>query len=250
MEALKVENTGKHFRVPTSSFFGPQEREEYDRVFALNFSRAQRTKSVEEAVKAWENDTSRQPWFLLGECVHRFVLDYGPEEPYELTSCSGDSLTRLVELLPKRSRSEWELVRGVVQTQRLRSTICDYSSREYSMVWRDFSGCWMKGRVDGYNENEGTVLDIKTTRDLRRLKLTTYGYDLQAVWYMNGLRALGKRADAIRFLVIDKTTGEIGDQTWKYDDLATSRVNDRIDDAIELFLAASKTEEMKNLIER
>ena len=76
---------------------------------------------------------------------------------------------------------------------------------ELSIFWKDkLHGVDCKARLDGYLEELGIVFDIKTTRDASEdefnRSIIQYGYHVQAAYYLRGLRALGKPANA--FIVI------------------------------------------------
>ena len=66
---------------------------------------------------------------------------------------------------------------------------------ELSIVWTDpHSGLLCKGRVDKLIESIRTVIDLKKCQDARAHQFgsaaATYGYDIQAAFYMDGLEAI------------------------------------------------------------
>lgn len=66
-----------------------------------------------------------------------------------------------------------------------------------SIVWHDrMSSMLCKGRLDAWNAELETVIDIKTTRDASFFKFRNavhqFGYHRQAAWYLDGMLANGK----------------------------------------------------------
>jgi exodeoxyribonuclease VIII len=70
------------------------------------------------------------------------------------------------------------------------------------------TGIGCKARVDGYNEELGILLDIKTTQDASRSgfprKLFSYGYHRQAAYYLTGMQANGEKAQHFVFIAVEK----------------------------------------------
>lgn len=80
---------------------------------------------------------------------------------------------------------------------------------EVSLLWEDKdTGVRCKGRPDAYREDLGCVIDLKTTRGAGRYNfmksIAQYGYHRQAAWYMEGLKALGKKAEIFVFIAVEK----------------------------------------------
>ena len=72
-----------------------------------------------------------------------------------------------------------------------------------------YQGADCKVRPDLFNEGAGVVLDLKTTQEGDPRGFTSsvrkYGYDFQACWYMEGLRAMGYDPKQFIFLVVEKS---------------------------------------------
>lgn len=80
---------------------------------------------------------------------------------------------------------------------------------ELSVQWKDqATGVLCKARLDCYNEDLGIVIDLKTTIDASpqgfSRKLYSYGYNRQAAWYLESLRAHNERAAHFVFIAVEK----------------------------------------------
>lgn len=67
---------------------------------------------------------------------------------------------------------------------------------QVSLRWQDeATGIWCKGRIDVYHEDEGYVVDLKTTQNPESREFASsifsYSYYTQLAFYMRGLKALG-----------------------------------------------------------
>jgi len=98
---------------------------------------------------------------------------------------------------------------------------------ELSMVWTDErTGRLCKGRVDKLIESIRTVIDLKKCRDARAHAFGSaaaeYGYDIQAAFYMDGLKAITGEAHDFVFLCQEDEPPyssamyrvEMGDETY------------------------------------
>ena len=80
---------------------------------------------------------------------------------------------------------------------------------EMSVQWTDSAtDVLCKARLDCYNEELGTVVDLKTTIDASpngfSRKLYSYGYNRQAAWYLESLRAHNELAHHFVFAAVEK----------------------------------------------
>jgi len=80
---------------------------------------------------------------------------------------------------------------------------------ELSVQWEDSAtGVLCKARLDCYNEEMGIVLDLKTTIDASpsgfSRKLYGYGYNRQAAWYLESLKAHQEGARHFVFAAVEK----------------------------------------------
>lgn len=86
------------------------------------------------------------------------------------------------------------------------------SKSEQTLVWQDEQGFWCRARLDRLvairRTNHGFIWDYKTTTSANpddwQGRLFDLGFDIQATWYMRGVRALGI-LPAFRFIVQETT---------------------------------------------
>lgn len=82
------------------------------------------------------------------------------------------------------------------------------SKREVSMVWKNSAiSQKCKGRMDAYNEEFNTIIDLKTTKDASpegfAKSIFNYGYYRQAAFYMEGARACGLDCKHFIFVAVE-----------------------------------------------
>ena len=79
---------------------------------------------------------------------------------------------------------------------------------ELTLVWQE-DGIWCRARLDWLHDNERTIDDLKTTEGSAqpdawiRNQLYGNGYDVQAAFYLRGLRAVLKRDGVFRFVAAE-----------------------------------------------
>lgn len=80
---------------------------------------------------------------------------------------------------------------------------------EQTVIWRE-GPTWCRAMVDALPVTDGRyVVDLKTTggsahpRDWIRGHLFAQGYDMQAAWYLRGLRAVGRKPAGFAFVVVE-----------------------------------------------
>lgn len=80
---------------------------------------------------------------------------------------------------------------------------------EQTVVWRE-GPTWCRALVDALPNDDGRyIVDLKTTggsahpRDWIRGHLFAQGYDMQAAWYLRGLRAVGRKPAGFAFVVVE-----------------------------------------------
>lgn len=85
------------------------------------------------------------------------------------------------------------------------SYITDNTLNEQSLLVKD-NGFIRKVRVDAYDKDLGIIYDVKTTRynspEMFIKDAYSYGYHLQAAFYIDTLRMAGIKADYFAFLVV------------------------------------------------
>ena len=69
-------------------------------------------------------------------------------------------------------------------------------------------GIVRKCRVDAYNEKTGLLIDLKTTSDISdygiRKSILSYGYDIQADYYLDTVSMTGAKAKKFIFIFVEK----------------------------------------------
>lgn len=96
-----------------------------------------------------------------------------------------------------------------IRSNRHAMRLLEGAFKELSVDWTDkATGIQCKARLDAYNEDIGTVVDIKTTIDASpqgfARKLYGYGYNRQAAWYLESLKAHNEAAHHFVFIAVEK----------------------------------------------
>ena len=83
------------------------------------------------------------------------------------------------------------------------------AATEVTLDWvHPETGIGCKARVDAYNQELSTLIDIKTTQDASRSgfpkKLFAYGYHRQAAYYLEAMRKNGEAACHFVFIAVEK----------------------------------------------
>lgn len=145
--------------------------------------------------------------FDLGKVAHAMILGTGAE----YVALSYDAWTtkaareardeaRAAGLVPL-TRPEMEQAEGIAAAFRASpaaALLAEDGLPERSLFWvDDKTGIWCRARLD--HSNGLTTVDLKTTRDADPHKFgrdaATYGYHIQAAFYLRGIRALGLAGD-------------------------------------------------------
>ena len=166
---------------------------------------------------------SRQKAFDIGTAVHTAVLEPHLLEETVAAKPPGDGRTKRVKDAIAKMRAENPDIillseAEVRQVTEIASSVHDHptagpfvesSVREVSLLWRDFdSGVLCKGRADGWNEDIGVVVDLKTTRDAsyNSFKRDVYrlGYHIQNAFYCLGFAELGQTDVAYVIVAVEK----------------------------------------------
>lgn len=79
-------------------------------------------------------------------------------------------------------------------------------SAEVSIIWDDTqTELRCKARADIWNQGQGYLSDLKTTRDASRFEISmaNFNYDRQAAFYLDGFNTLGAKCDAFNFVAVE-----------------------------------------------
>lgn len=217
-------------------------REEYD---ALPFVSQSMLKAAQRSMahaKAYiDGHRKESPALAFGQAYHVFLLEQ-------------ERFAEVYRVLPKMRRAgkAWEAAMeeaaaegkeivfaedaetfaamraALLASSRKRKLAAAPGRYELSMVWKDqHSGLMCKGRVDKLIESIRTVIDLKKCRDARShafgSSAAEYGYDIQAAFYMDGLKAITGEAHDFVFLCQEDEAPyssamyrvEVGDETYR-----------------------------------
>lgn len=184
-------------------------REEYDVLPAVNASLLKACdRSMSHGKAYMDGNRKDSPSMAFGRAYHLFIL-----EP--------DAFAKTYTVLPKMRRAgkawdeavesaggdpdriifaddvaEFEAMRAAILAEsRRRRLTTERGLYEVSVVWTDEEAELLcKARMDKVIESLSVAVDLKTTTDARPHAFfrdaATYGYDLQAAFYMDGLHAV------------------------------------------------------------
>lgn len=181
----------------------------------------------------WEREHPRPPTReqLVGDAFHALLLEperfpamYVRSEHADFRTkaakewraeheAAGRFILRTDSADPERSPSEWELVhrmRDAVMAHPIASALLDSGRVEQSVYWLDPETQRLcKCRPDFWSDAHELLVDIKTTRDASASgfakSVAQFRYDVQASWYLDGVRHAGEEARAFVFIAIEKT---------------------------------------------
>jgi hypothetical protein len=163
------------------------------------------------------------PALSLGRAIHTAVLEpenfnkeffclpdidrrtnKGKEEYNRICSQNGDKTCLKADEFNKALE-----IATAIRSQNAVIKLLEGSEAEISIDWVDHdTGLQCKARVDAYNEQLCTIIDLKTTTDASvkgfPRKLFAYGYHRQASFYLDGLRANGLQARHFVFVAAEK----------------------------------------------
>lgn len=99
-------------------------------------------------------------------------------------------------------------MRTAIQHSRTATEVLLGGETELSICWKDpETGMLCKGRLDKWNKDLKTIIDLKTARDASfhafRSKLVDFGYDQQGAFYRRGMEVLGLAVDSVVFVAVE-----------------------------------------------
>ena len=158
--------------------------------------------------------------FALGSAVHALVLEphkdlvvRGPEDrrgaKWKDASLAADLDGKIL-----LTESDFDLARQIADAVRANPVVRGWLAEPWFVAEASFfaddseTGVNIKCRPDGWIPNGGIVFDIKTTRDASPegfpREMRSYGYDLQAAFYLRTLREAGFDAKKFIFVAVEK----------------------------------------------
>ena len=160
----------------------------------------------------FKKPTPSAPHFLIGGYFHTAILEPDKIKNFKIVEASSRNTKAYKEIsdgevcLLQHEVDEIELLTEKLLANKvckgLISGRVDYEQPGIT----ELEGLKWKGKADIINHDDGLVIDLKTTKDINRFRSSAfrYNYDSQAYIYSKlfGYEML--------FVVIDKTTGQIG----------------------------------------
>lgn len=78
---------------------------------------------------------------------------------------------------------------------------------EQTVIWQD-GGLWCRARLDWLHDGHRVIDDLKSTEgtanpEVWSRTMFNHGFDLQAAWYLRGLKAVTGRDATFRFIVVE-----------------------------------------------
>lgn len=112
-------------------------------------------------------------------------------------------------LLTADQRDEAMETAKAVRTNPIMADVLKRGVAQPVFVWKDpVSGLLCKCKLDWYDEETGTIYDLKTAVNASASEfskaIANYGYHIQAAFYLDGVRATGKPAKRFVFAVQEK----------------------------------------------
>lgn len=159
--------------------------------------------------------------FDLGTAVHAYLLEGADnfaiiDAPDWRTKAAKEARDAAreegkVPLLAHR----WADVRGMAAAARESFKSCERptpltaGAPERTLIWRE-GPVWCRARLDWLHDDHRTIDDLKSTSvtanpEVWTRTLFNTGYDLQAAWYLRGLKAVTGQDARFRFVVIETT---------------------------------------------
>jgi hypothetical protein len=184
------------------------------------------------------------PWLGIGD--KRFEIidfgDYRKKEAQELRDAAYDA--GKIPLLTHQYDEVQNMVKaGKIQlagTRECRNAFFEGEGRsEVTLTWTE-GVVAAKARLDWLaNDDSGIYYDYKTTSasahpDAARRHLYAIGADIQAAWYLRGVKANGLRADHFRF-VVQETEAPYGLSVIEFAPAALALAERKIDEALEIW---------------
>lgn len=157
-----------------------------------------------------------KPHFEVGTAAHQLVLGDGPElvlvdYPDWRTNAAKEeaAAARAIGAIPLK-RPDFEKVHAMADALREHPEAADLlapgsGAAEQSLFWQDqAAGIWRRARVDWLRPDK--LIDYKSTAaadlDSIQKSVHTYGYHMQAAWYLDGARELGLVPTGSEFVFI------------------------------------------------
>jgi len=207
MTPMKI---GIHYDIPFA---------EYQKIDAISGSKLFKIKKSPAHFMAGLEDDGDSPARIFGRAFHTFIL-----EPHKLgnvlvcpeaKSRTNKKYDEMVANNPGASvileKEQAQLIgmREAFDACKTAKAFLDGTKKEVTIVWKcRETGELCKGRLDAWNPELKTIIDVKTCGDASffsfRNDAASYDYDLKAAWYSWGMQELGESVDASVLIAIEK----------------------------------------------
>jgi len=196
----------------------------YHRMPGVSQSQLKVLRELSPAHLRWQMDHPPEPSpaMVLGAAIHDAILLPDDFETVWRPLAAGDGRTKTVRglraaeaaaapyavFLTTQDYATCLAVRDAVAANKKARQLLN-GEAERSAVWNDpRTGILCRGRFDLLGERTGTIVDLKTSRCAAKDKFSrdiwSYGYHMQAAFYLQGARALGLEYDRFAFVVVEK----------------------------------------------
>ena len=176
----------------------------------------------------WERENPRpsSSALIMGGCFHSMVLEpecldveYAIKPPdidgkSPLTKYYKETFAEMQAERPDAQwlkADEWKTCLGMAEAVLSNPVYTHYASDVEAIAegtgYFKYNGADCKVRPDLYT-SDGTIIDLKSTQDASeagfRKSVRSFGYNFQACWYMEAMRALGLPAKQFIFVCVEK----------------------------------------------
>ena len=195
----------------------------------LSRSTASSLLTTSPAKVRWERENPRpsSSALVMGGCFHSMVLEpecldeeYAVKPPdidgkSPLTKYYKETFAAMQEERPDAQwlkPDEWKTCLGMAEAVLSNPVYTHYASDIEAIAegtgYFNYNGASAKVRPDLYT-SDGTIIDLKSTQDASeagfRKSCRTFGYNFQACWYLEAMRALGLPAKQFIFIISEKS---------------------------------------------
>jgi hypothetical protein len=164
-------------------------------------------------------------WRVDDESIRQATIIRCNSKPFALITDAEDWRTKIAKDIRAEARAQGLVALLTVQwlqVQEMVASVRDQLGRldvdpipftegkpEQTLVWQEPNGVWCRGRADWLRDDHTAIDDLKTTKasanphDWTRTTMWAIGADIQAAFYLRGLRALTGRTAEFRFVVAE-----------------------------------------------
>jgi len=200
------------------------------------------------ALFAYERDHGQAPRdaFEFGTVAHTLILGKGGDiaviaaDDWRSKSARDERDAARVDGLTPILHTEYAKANAVadaVHAHPVAAAILEQGEAEKSLYWQDAeTSVTRRGRTDWLRDN--AIVDVKTCADASPAGFAkacgTFGYDMQAAWYTDGVEALTGERLPFLFIAVEKTAPHLV-AVYQLDDFALERGANRNREALRIY---------------